>query len=95
MARAQAARKSGVGYGLQIGVYRSFKHAVRVARAAHHRVKQSVRQQTKISVVRLTRQRHIVYAARIEGFRQQASAEHVCDRLDRRGYDCDTIAYDM
>ena len=95
LAGRTVANKDSLGYGLQIGVYRSFKRAAWVARAVHNKVKPSVRQRTKVSVVRLKKHRHVVFAARIEGFRAEARAARVCNRLDRKGYSCDTIAYDL
>ena len=82
-------------YAVQVGVYKSLATAQAEARAAQLRMSPGDRVQTVIKVVRLEKGGAVRYAARLDGFQVEARADNACYRLERSGYDCNTISYEM
>jgi D-alanyl-D-alanine carboxypeptidase len=82
-------------YGVQIGVYRNLATARAKARKALQRMASADRVGTVIRVVKVRRGSAVRYVARLDGFRVEARADNACYRLERSGYDCNTVSYQM
>jgi D-alanyl-D-alanine carboxypeptidase len=93
--RETPAMDRGSQYGVQVGVYRRYAVARAKARAAYARMSAAVRAQTAIKVVRVKQRGAVRYVARLDGFRVEASADSACYRLERSGYDCNTVSIEM
>ncbi len=82
-------------YGLQLGVYKRLGQARAAAQKAVRSLSRADRAGTKVSVVRIKQRGRFVYAARLLGFAAESRAERVCERLERKGYNCGTISYEI
>ncbi len=92
--RATAATKRvAIAFGVQLGTYRSYSQAHRVAQAAFGKVPLAYRQGTKVSIAAMRSRGKTQYAARLVGFAQADNAEQTCRLLVRNGHRCQTVSY--